>query len=503
MMAINKALVVDDSRLARVALTKLLTKRGLEVDTATCGGEALDYLRENIPDVVFIDYMMPDMTGFQTVEAINGLRGRGRMPMVMYTSQDTPEDRREALELGVCGFLTKPSSEEGLDRVLDVVNDWHAQEPEEQEAEAEIDFSEDVEDEPAEALDFGTSAHDPVMAAVPATGRNEQPADYPSMFAPVRGNKGTNLPATPPRSEIWDTDPDEEITPRRAGLPASTLPAGIDMEDVERRIRDISQDVAREVSQRVADQVARDARDALEGATHDWTHELEAWKKALETQSEDRQGATAEAAANASRDTAYRIGQEIREELFQEWKLLQSDVREASLSGAEKAARGIADSVARELAEAVAEATARRIATQLMEQYADQLDNQMTELGDNEAVLRGARDALNAAMQDLSANTTFQDHVSEVIVDRGVPLLKNALDHWVREVAEQTAAQTVRDAVARSTDAMVKEAIIASSEAAVRELKASQGTPFIYRYVAVAAWLLLAGGVAFSLYLSV
>lgn len=117
-MEISRALVVDDSRLARVALSKLLTRRGLDVDTADCGGEALDYLSQTFPDVVFIDYMMPDMDGFQAAEAIRRIPGGDALPMVMYTSQDSPEDRQRARELGIAGFLVKPTSDEGLDAVL-------------------------------------------------------------------------------------------------------------------------------------------------------------------------------------------------------------------------------------------------------------------------------------------------------------------------------------------------------------------------------------------------
>ncbi len=123
-MALNRALVVDDSRLARVALSKLLTRRGLEVDVASSGGEALDHLRHSVPDVVFLDYMMPDMDGFEAAQAIQQLPDCPPLPLVMYTSQDSDNDRARAEELGICGFLSKPTSEEGLHRVLQAVEAW-------------------------------------------------------------------------------------------------------------------------------------------------------------------------------------------------------------------------------------------------------------------------------------------------------------------------------------------------------------------------------------------
>jgi CheY-like chemotaxis protein len=114
----SKALVVDDSRLARLALSKLLVKRNYEVDVAGSGQEALEYLKANRPAVVFMDFMMPDMDGYEVALMIYQNSSTTDIPVVMCTSQDTPEDRQRAERNGAKGFLTKPTSDESLDAVL-------------------------------------------------------------------------------------------------------------------------------------------------------------------------------------------------------------------------------------------------------------------------------------------------------------------------------------------------------------------------------------------------
>ena len=118
MIQVKKALVVDDSRLARIALSKLLQRRNVDVDMVATGTEALDYLRTARPDVVFMDYMMPDMDGFEATRRIRLLPGETDIPVVMYTAQEHEQDRERAEALGIAGFLTKPSGEESLEEIL-------------------------------------------------------------------------------------------------------------------------------------------------------------------------------------------------------------------------------------------------------------------------------------------------------------------------------------------------------------------------------------------------
>lgn len=117
-MAIKKALIVDDSRVARFTLAKLLKARGIEVDMADSGAQAIEYLQSMQPDVVFMDYMMPEMNGLEATQAITGNPSTASVPVVFCTGNDTPEDRKLAMDHGASSFLTKSAGEQEMDSVL-------------------------------------------------------------------------------------------------------------------------------------------------------------------------------------------------------------------------------------------------------------------------------------------------------------------------------------------------------------------------------------------------
>ena len=70
MMPGKRALVVDDSKSARVVLSRMLERYGIEVDAAESAEAAIEYLTRNKPDVIFMDHMMPGMDGFQAVRPL-------------------------------------------------------------------------------------------------------------------------------------------------------------------------------------------------------------------------------------------------------------------------------------------------------------------------------------------------------------------------------------------------------------------------------------------------
>lgn len=118
-MKLSKALVVDDSKVVRIKLGRLLETRGLIVDSADSGEEALDYLKtNNAPDIIFMDFMMPDMDGYQVTGIITKDPATASIPVIICTGQDTPDDRVRAKENGARGFLTKPIEDGALDKLL-------------------------------------------------------------------------------------------------------------------------------------------------------------------------------------------------------------------------------------------------------------------------------------------------------------------------------------------------------------------------------------------------
>jgi CheY-like chemotaxis protein len=117
-MAQRLALVVDDSRTARVTLKRMLEQHDIEVDTLESAEQALDYLIGKTPDVIFMDHMMPDMDGFQAVEAIKGNPDTATIPIMMYTSKEGDLYVSQARALGAIGILPKEVEPAELFQVL-------------------------------------------------------------------------------------------------------------------------------------------------------------------------------------------------------------------------------------------------------------------------------------------------------------------------------------------------------------------------------------------------
>ncbi len=118
-MAIKNALLVDDSKVARFALSKLLEGREMEVNMAGSAEEALDFLSSNRrPDVIFMDHLMPGMNGVEATKAIKGNPATAGIPIIMCTSKKSAAFMEEARNFGVYNILTKPPQTEGLDSVL-------------------------------------------------------------------------------------------------------------------------------------------------------------------------------------------------------------------------------------------------------------------------------------------------------------------------------------------------------------------------------------------------
>ena len=112
------ALIVDDSKSARVVLKRLLESHDLDVDTAESAEAALEYLIDHRPDVVFMDHMMPGMDGFQAVTAIKSNPDTATIPIMMYTSQEGEVYVGQARALGAVGVLPKKMEPVEVSKVL-------------------------------------------------------------------------------------------------------------------------------------------------------------------------------------------------------------------------------------------------------------------------------------------------------------------------------------------------------------------------------------------------
>ncbi len=108
-------LLVDDDARNIFALSSVLERRGMRVLTATTGHEAIAHL-ERTPDVaiVLMDIMMPEMDGYQTMQAIRAEGNWRRLPIIALTAKAMKGDREKCLQAGASDYLAKPVNTEQL-----------------------------------------------------------------------------------------------------------------------------------------------------------------------------------------------------------------------------------------------------------------------------------------------------------------------------------------------------------------------------------------------------
>jgi CheY-like chemotaxis protein len=121
----KRALIVDDSKSARVVLSRVLEKLQLAVDTTESAESALVYLQENRPDVIFMDHVMSGMDGLQAVQAIKRDPATASIPIMMYTSQDGELYAGEARALGAAGVLPKLMAPAEISKLLQQLEILH------------------------------------------------------------------------------------------------------------------------------------------------------------------------------------------------------------------------------------------------------------------------------------------------------------------------------------------------------------------------------------------
>jgi CheY-like chemotaxis protein len=117
-MARKRALIVDDSKSARVILSRMLEKYDIEVDMAESAEQAIEYLKNNRPDAIFMDHLMPGMDGLQAVQAIKSNPQTAMIPIMMYTSQEGELYVGQARALGAMGVLPKQVRPVDVSKVL-------------------------------------------------------------------------------------------------------------------------------------------------------------------------------------------------------------------------------------------------------------------------------------------------------------------------------------------------------------------------------------------------
>ncbi|NIQ96658.1 MAG: response regulator [Desulfuromonadales bacterium] len=107
-MSKQKILVVEDEESLLKLESILLTSKGYEVQGVTTGQEALDAIAENMPDLVLLDIMLPEMDGFEVCRRIKENPQTKHLPVVMLTAKKSREDMARGQEVGADWYITKP-----------------------------------------------------------------------------------------------------------------------------------------------------------------------------------------------------------------------------------------------------------------------------------------------------------------------------------------------------------------------------------------------------------
>jgi two-component system, chemotaxis family, chemotaxis protein CheY len=110
-----RALVVDDSSAMRGLLGRMLRELGMEVSEACHGRDALAVIEQSgIPDLMLVDWNMPEMNGLELVRAVRKTLGDRDAVMMMVTTETETTQMVKALAAGANEYLMKPFTKEAL-----------------------------------------------------------------------------------------------------------------------------------------------------------------------------------------------------------------------------------------------------------------------------------------------------------------------------------------------------------------------------------------------------
>jgi DNA-binding response OmpR family regulator len=106
----RRILVADDDAFIRRPLEWILLQEGFNAETAADGDECMEMLRNNPPDLLILDVMMPGLDGFEICRRIKDDSGLREIPVILLSARGREHDRERGMALGAAEYLTKPYS---------------------------------------------------------------------------------------------------------------------------------------------------------------------------------------------------------------------------------------------------------------------------------------------------------------------------------------------------------------------------------------------------------
>lgn len=104
----KRVLLAEDEPNIVESISFLLQRSGYEVSVCDNGRAALDAVREDPPDVLVLDVMLPELDGFEVLRHLRADDPDGRLPILILTAKGQREDRDRALQAGADLFIAKP-----------------------------------------------------------------------------------------------------------------------------------------------------------------------------------------------------------------------------------------------------------------------------------------------------------------------------------------------------------------------------------------------------------
>jgi twitching motility two-component system response regulator PilH len=116
-----RILIVDDSPSQLLGIQRIVEKLGHESLTAEDGAAGVEVAKRELPDMVLMDVVMPNLNGFQATRTLSREATTKHIPVILVTTKDQDTDRMWGLRQGARAYLTKPFSEDELAEVIERV----------------------------------------------------------------------------------------------------------------------------------------------------------------------------------------------------------------------------------------------------------------------------------------------------------------------------------------------------------------------------------------------
>lgn len=104
----HRILVIEDEDNIALALDYVLTREGYSHERIANGAEALSRIRDSAPDLVLLDVMLPEVSGYEICQTVRMDPALNDVKILMMTARGSTMERRRGLELGADGFIAKP-----------------------------------------------------------------------------------------------------------------------------------------------------------------------------------------------------------------------------------------------------------------------------------------------------------------------------------------------------------------------------------------------------------